>query len=701
MKRRLLVSLFISVILLSALSIAVIADGVTDWTSNNSLPSETGSYVLKNDVNLSSTWYVTEDIVLDLGGHNIILTGSNGIEIQSHSLTLKGSGTISFTSERDSNKYFIKITANGMLNLNGPTLTSSIKTCLKGGGVWVESGTFNMTSGEITGCRAISNSDGFGGGVYVAPNAVFNMSGGRIWGNNSVNGGGAFFDTGSHVNLSGGEITGNTATRRGGGVNSLHNSSNPLLLSSGIRITGNTVNTSDNNLDIDSPTSAIEIEGILTGQIGITSTGAGVVSGSSTADKYTITPVSSTVDYTSSSSIFASDNPTNFVIGTKEGKIVLGRTRTITFNANNGTDAATTASAAHGSDYTTPACTFTKAGYRFTAWNTASDGTGTPYVSGSTIEVEGSNVTLYAQWVEAVPEFSGHSVTLTGDVGLNFLMILPEGLDYSGSYMEFTLQGSTSRVYTTEAVHESSGKYRFTCYVSSIQMAEKVTPAFHYDSKSVDGTAFSVKDYIDYAKQHSSEAEYAGVIDIVNALDDYGYYAQIRLSAIRGWRIGTDYKEMTGDFTEFTEGQKSDVTSAVSDKGLSKNIKDTTLVDKITYSMDFLSSPLIYIYVKPVSVISDIKAYEVTGETKALAVETMPDGRYRVIISAGMIYNVETTHNISIKSGDTEVATVDVSGFSYVRAAMGSGTLDEINFMTAFYRFYAATKNYVTTHTGS
>ncbi|QQE79540.1 InlB B-repeat-containing protein [Alicyclobacillus sp. SO9] len=42
--------------------------------------------------------------------------------------------------------------------------------------------------------------------------------------------------------------------------------------------------------------------------------------------------------------------------------------------------------------------TLAKTGYTFSGWNTKADGTGTRYASGSTLAMNASNVTLYAQW---------------------------------------------------------------------------------------------------------------------------------------------------------------------------------------------------------------------------------------------------------------------------------------------------------------
>ena len=71
---------------------------------------------------------------------------------------------------------------------------------------------------------------------------------------------------------------------------------------------------------------------------------------------------------------------------------------TITFNANGGSGTVPTAISTYvGVANTIPSNSLTRTGYTFNGWNTASDGSGTAYATGSTITPSG-NVTLYAQW---------------------------------------------------------------------------------------------------------------------------------------------------------------------------------------------------------------------------------------------------------------------------------------------------------------
>ena len=71
---------------------------------------------------------------------------------------------------------------------------------------------------------------------------------------------------------------------------------------------------------------------------------------------------------------------------------------TITFNANDGSGTVPTAISTYvGVANTIPSNSLTRAGYTFNGWNTASDGSGTAYATGSAVTPSG-NVTLYAQW---------------------------------------------------------------------------------------------------------------------------------------------------------------------------------------------------------------------------------------------------------------------------------------------------------------
>ena len=82
------------------------------------------------------------------------------------------------------------------------------------------------------------------------------------------------------------------------------------------------------------------------------------------------------------------------------------RTFTLNFDANEGTGTMPSQTIT-GNSASINENTFTRDGYDFTGWNTASDGTGTAYASGAvyTVPATGTSQTLYAQWEENVYTF--------------------------------------------------------------------------------------------------------------------------------------------------------------------------------------------------------------------------------------------------------------------------------------------------------
>ena len=232
----------------------------TAWDSDNSLPTESGSYYLTQDVTLSGTWNVpTGETNLCLNGHSIILSGSGSVisvpegatlnlydcDETTHYVTLTGGrGTDVSTTQPNGTEgtNYLKVTGgcitggtgtsnngryygggvfvSGTFNMYGGNIVGNTVS-IYGGGVYVNGGTFEMQGGKITGNTATYG----GGGVYVSGTfnmpGTFNMTGGNIVGNKtggSGSGGGVYVNRGS-FNLSGGSITGNTAsTGNGGGV---------------------------------------------------------------------------------------------------------------------------------------------------------------------------------------------------------------------------------------------------------------------------------------------------------------------------------------------------------------------------------------------------------------------------------------------------------------------------------------------------
>lgn len=70
----------------------------------------------------------------------------------------------------------------------------------------------------------------------------------------------------------------------------------------------------------------------------------------------------------------------------------------VSFDANTGSGSMSNQTMAYGASANLTSNSFTKAGYTFAGWNTASDGTGAMYTNGQSYTMGASDVTLFAQW---------------------------------------------------------------------------------------------------------------------------------------------------------------------------------------------------------------------------------------------------------------------------------------------------------------
>ena len=82
---------------------------------------------------------------------------------------------------------------------------------------------------------------------------------------------------------------------------------------------------------------------------------------------------------------------------------------TVTFNSNGGTGSMSNQIANVPTALTLN--TFTRTGYIFSSWNTAANGSGTPYANGATYAFD-ANITLFAQWT-----VNNHTVTFNSNGG--------------------------------------------------------------------------------------------------------------------------------------------------------------------------------------------------------------------------------------------------------------------------------------------
>ena len=129
---------------------------------------------------------------------------------------------------------------NSTLTLTNCTGNGQIIGGSYGSGVYVNGGTLNLYSGQITNSEGQTGTESnkYGGGVYVN-SGNFNMYGGDITGNSANYGGGVYVKSGTFT-MDGGDITGNRASYAGGAGVYVEASGN-FIMNNDARVTENKI----------------------------------------------------------------------------------------------------------------------------------------------------------------------------------------------------------------------------------------------------------------------------------------------------------------------------------------------------------------------------------------------------------------------------------------------------------------------------
>ncbi len=193
--------------------------------ANNSYKLSSGAYYLSSTLSPNKEIKITGTVTICLNGQKIESKGDREyVFLIEHGYTLTltdcvGTGEVTHASGVIGGGVTVN---SGTFNLYGGSITGNTTNYVCGGGVYVyNSGKFNMYGGSITRNKASEE----GGGVYVSgANSEFTMRGGEITGNTTAGtGGGVYVYNSGTFNLYGGSITRNEAKAggnegKGGGV---------------------------------------------------------------------------------------------------------------------------------------------------------------------------------------------------------------------------------------------------------------------------------------------------------------------------------------------------------------------------------------------------------------------------------------------------------------------------------------------------
>jgi Leucine-rich repeat (LRR) protein len=274
------------------------------------------------------------------------------------------------------------------------------------------------------------------------------------------------------------------------------------------------------------------------------------------------------------------------------------------------------------------------------------------------------------------PAFRTHNLVLSGEIGVNFFMELPEieGVNWENSYMTFTVpHGSVTERddYDPEDKNSAGTYYAFTAYVGAIQMAEPITATFHWiegeEEKTIEKT-YAIKDYfVTYDEMKNAFDEETQ--KLIEATADYGHYTQAFLAGSIGWTLGEDYAEMDKFYTEAYDYDDTETELAKYSIECNKG----TDIRKIGAATVLDSETAIRLMLTPV------QGY--TGTITATAdggkeVKVTPSGdRYIVEIPNIGAHELTKTYTVTITTANSE-ATVTLSALSYVKLLFNANTAE-------------------------
>lgn len=188
-------------------NISVTLDG-----QKNTVTFETGTAVAQN--------ITFKNVTLDISN----LSG-DAFSIWGGSVTLESGAVVTGNGQAAAGeRRFVTANANTAFNMNkGSSVSGVINSTALGGAVQLKGGTFNMTGGTISGCKANA-----GGAVYIRDGGKMVMSGGEIR-NNSSNwpqGGGIFIENGTLTVSGDATVDGNAQT----GANNIYGAAENIVV---------------------------------------------------------------------------------------------------------------------------------------------------------------------------------------------------------------------------------------------------------------------------------------------------------------------------------------------------------------------------------------------------------------------------------------------------------------------------------------
>ena len=284
------------------------------------------------------------------------------------------------------------------------------------------------------------------------------------------------------------------------------------------------------------------------------------------------------------------------------------------------------------------------------------------------------------------------SVVLSGQIGMNFYMTIPEEYINTNTNPEVTFTiAADEKSRTTTAIGKKldDGRYRFTCYLTSVEMTDQITAVYNYE---VDGEPMTASKQVTvqwYLNELINKAEDEKTANLAKALWTYGYYAHDAVTD------GPNHEWMDIGNVNVINNEYPSI-----EEGFDLNAIKGSEVTKITYSLSLDSETALNIYLTPAENV------EFTNENFSVRkgnvaytdyIVEKVGARYRVKITGIGAHELGTGFNIEVGSGENKTTISNVSAVTIVKKYLANDTIkaETKDAATALYYYYQAAIAYL------
>lgn len=287
----------------------------------------------------------------------------------------------------------------------------------------------------------------------------------------------------------------------------------------------------------------------------------------------------------------------------------------------------------------------------------------------------------YTATFEAIDKiFPGHSLTLDGDIGINFFVDLTDAQLASGAVVDFSWTvNSVEKTHsvTLTAADKTANGYKATCPVAVAEMTYEVTATLSLNGEPCSTNTYSVKQYADtilsdkyktkYLNAGYTEDEYNSLANLVKTMLDYGAKAQKQFNR--------NFRNLANKGVDYT---MADVTS-----DMITTVPSNMQSGLNTYGLEYAGTTIVYL-----TKTSMRHYYTITDQDKFdLVKDNITFGGENVSYTEknGMIYfehkniaaaDLDTPYTLTIGSSSYNYSVLD-----YVRECLDANDVSHNTFM--------------------